>query len=179
MSAFGEAIARVLPIEGGYSNNPDDSGGKTAWGITEDVARANGYDGPMWSMPVAVAKRIYKTQYWDTLDLDNLASTRVAHELFDTGVNCGVAVAGEFLQRALNALNRKQRDYPDVKVDGVVGPMTHNALRKFLETREDAGEDVLLKALNCLQGARYIRLAEQREKDEAFVFGWFKHRVFL
>ncbi len=179
MSAFGEAIAKLLPIEGGYSNNPDDSGGKTAWGITEDVARANGYEGLMWSMPVATAKRIYKAQYWDTLFLDDCPSTRVAHEMFDTGVNCGIGVAGEFLQRALNALNRKQRDYPDMKVDGVPGPVTQHALRKFLEQRGDEGEAVLLKALNCLQGARYVRLAEQREKDETFLYGWLKQRIEL
>jgi len=35
----------------------------------------------------------------------------------------------------------------------------------------------LYKMLNALQGAYYIELAERREKDEDFIYGWFKHRV--
>jgi len=38
---------------------------------------------------------------------------------------------------------------------------------------------VLCRALNCLQGAYYIELAERREKDERFVYGWLKNRVVL
>jgi hypothetical protein len=36
---------------------------------------------------------------------------------------------------------------------------------------------VLLTALNCLQGARYIELTEGREADEAYLFGWAANRV--
>jgi len=38
---------------------------------------------------------------------------------------------------------------------------------------------VLLRALNCLQGERYIALAEGRPKDEAFIYGWLRTRVTL
>lgn len=40
-------IDGILSIEGGYSNNPDDRGGETNWGITKATARANGYQGEM------------------------------------------------------------------------------------------------------------------------------------
>jgi lysozyme family protein len=49
--------------EGGYSNNPNDSGGETMWGVTDRVARANGYAGPMKDMPREVAKNIYFASY--------------------------------------------------------------------------------------------------------------------
>jgi hypothetical protein len=39
--------------------------------------------------------------------------------------------------------------------------------------------EVMLKTLNCLQGARYIELAEHRQKNEEFVFGWIRARVGL
>ncbi len=47
---FDIAIDRVLGIEGGYSNDPDDPGGETNWGVTLRTARANGYTGNMIDM---------------------------------------------------------------------------------------------------------------------------------
>jgi hypothetical protein len=35
----------------------------------------------------------------------------------------------------------------------------------------------MLRALNALQGARYIDIAEGRPSQEAFTYGWFLHRV--
>ena len=177
--SFDAAINKVLKAEGGYVSNPSDSGGATNFGITERVARANGWTAPMDQLSEAFAKAVYRKQYWDTLRLDDIASVSetVAEELFDTAVNAGIGTAGQFLQRALNVLNRSQHDYPDMKVDGIVGPVTVYALRRFLELRSATGESVLLKALNALQGAYYIELAERQPKDEAFEFGWLSNRV--
>ncbi|EHG5664623.1 hypothetical protein J5K42_005041, partial [Salmonella enterica subsp. enterica serovar Kasenyi] len=61
--------------------------------------------------------------------------------------------------------------------DGRIGPRTLNALRVYLEKRGKDGERVLLVALNCTQGERYLELAEKREADESFVYGWMKERV--
>jgi lysozyme family protein len=181
MSHFSLSFSRVVGVEGKYSNNPDDSGGETMYGITAAVARAHGYTGPMHQMPLDVAQRIYRADYWDALNLDGVAgiSPAVADELFDTAVNCGAVIAGEFLQRALNAFNQRATLYPDVKVDGRIGPKTVDALRRFMAHRGRAGETVMMRALNALQGARYVRLAEIREKDETFVFGWMLNRVVI
>ena len=48
---------------------------------------------------------------------------------------------------------------------------TIDALRRLLAVRGAAGETVLLRALNSLQGARYIEIAEGRQANEGFVFG--------
>lgn len=177
--AFAVAIAELLGIEGDYSDDPADSGGKTRFGITEAVARGFGYTGPMRELPPPLAKEIYRKLYWDALNLGTVAmlSCRIAWELFDTGVNMGISQAGEFLQMSLNAFNRQAADYPDLEVDGEIGPATLDALTAFLKRRGKDGETVLLRALNCQQGAFYIELAERREKDERFVFGWFLQRV--
>jgi lysozyme family protein len=133
----------------------------------------------MQTMPLDVAKRIYKEQYWDIIRLDEVAaiSPGVAMEMFDTGVNCGVALPVKFLQRSLNIFNRGGRDYPDIEVDGLIGRNTLAALRAFINRRGKLGSQVLVEALNCLQGAFYTDLAERRPKDEAFTFGWFANRV--
>ena len=181
MGAFERAFDAVVGVEGKYSNNPDDAGGETMYGITAAVARAHGYVGPMVSMPIGVAQAIYRSQYWDLLHLEDVANSSepIALELFDSGVNCGVPTVGRWLQTALNAFNRQGIDYPDVGTDGLVGPLTISALRQLLAVRGDRGEEVMLKALNCQQGAYYLTLAERRPANEDFEFGWFHNRVNL
>lgn len=169
-------INHIIEIEGGYVDDPSDSGGATNFGITEKVARANGYFGDMRDMPRSMAFDIYKEKYWDAMRLDQVEkmSSKVAYELADTGINMGVGRATEFLQRSLNALNDGGKYYPDIKVDRDFGPTTLNTLTHYMSHRKT---EVLLKALNCLQGAFYITLAERREKDERFLSGWLDNRV--
>lgn len=175
-----ELIEALLDREGGYVNHPSDRGGATNYGITEAVARAHGYAGRMRELPRADAAAIYKRLYWLRPRFDQVAkrSVAVAAELFDTGANMGPAVAATFLQRALSALNRDRKDYADLVPDGRIGAATLTALDTFLELRgKAAGETVLLRALDALQGERYIRLAERRPANEAFLYGWLANRV--
>ena len=173
-------IDALIEREGGYVHHPADKGGATCFGITEAVARAHGYMGDMRHLPREEAATIYRRLYWLRPRYDEVArrAPRVAAELFDTGANMGPAVATTFLQRALTALNRGGQDYPDLKPDGRVGPQTLAALDTYLETRgKRGGETVLLRALEALQGERYLRLAERRPANEAFLYGWLANRI--
>ncbi|WP_028056212.1 glycoside hydrolase family 108 protein [Sphingobium bisphenolivorans] len=172
-------IDEVIAREGGYSNHPADRGGPTIFGITQSVARANGYMGDMRSLPRAVAEAIYRKSYWEKPGFAFVAelAPALAEELFDTGVNMGPDTASGFLQRALNALNRNGRDYPDLAVDQAIGAKTLRALGAFLRLRGNAGEKVLLKAIEALQGERYMALAEHRPANEAFLYGWLANRL--
>jgi len=176
---FDQAFRKTIGHEGDFSDDPSDSGGATRFGITEAVARANGYAGPMYLLSYDLARQIAYAQYWRQNRLDDIAaiSNPVALELFDTGYNMGVGVAAKFLQTALNALNREAKDYPDLTPDGVLGNVTIYALKAYFRVRRRDGELVLLRALNCLQGAGYIELSQRRAKDERFVFGWLLNRV--
>lgn len=178
MALKSELLNQIIDVEGGYVNDPSDSGGETNFGITEAVARAAGYQGSMRDLPRQLAFDIYAKKYWDSVHGDTLAqlSEHVTREVVDTGVNMGIATAVTFLQRALNVLNDRERLYPDLVVDGHIGPATLRALSEYLAVRSEL---VLLRALNCLQCARYIGLAERREKDERFVYGWLNHRVVI
>jgi len=90
----------------------------------------------------------------------------------------GPAVAVTFLQRALTALNRGGKDYADLTPDGRIGAATLTALDTFLATRgKSSAETVLLRALEALQGERYLRLAERRPANEAFLYGWLANRI--
>jgi lysozyme family protein len=172
-------IDDVIGREGGYSNHPADRGGATRWGVTESVARAHGYRGDMRAFPRNDAVGIYRRIYWQRPGFDRIADVapRIAAELFDTGVNMGPAVAVSFLQRALNALNRGASDYADI-VPGVrIDDATEAALRAYLVKRAPHGEDVMMKAIEALQGERYLRLAEKRPANEAFLYGWLANRL--
>lgn len=175
-----QLLEELITREGGYVNNPADRGGATNFGITEAVARANGFTGSMRQLPRDTAKTIYRRIYWERPHFDAVASRApsVAEELFDTGVNMGPSVAATFLQRALTALNRMGSDYPDLTPDGQIGNVSLTALDAFFKTRgSEAGQTVLLRALNALQGERYIRLAEVNPKQETFLYGWLANRI--
>jgi lysozyme family protein len=172
-------IASLISREGGYSNHPADRGGPTMFGITQEVARAYGYQGDMQKLPRSEVERIYKLRYFLRPGFDRVADIypTVAEELFDTGVNMGPKVASTFLQRALNALNREGRDYGDIKLDGDCGPLTIQSLKGYQQARGGKGELVMLRALEALQGERYLRLAETKPSQEAFLYGWLANRV--
>ncbi|MBB3764503.1 glycoside hydrolase family 108 protein [Sphingomicrobium lutaoense] len=184
-SASGEVLAEglieaVIEREGGYVDHPADRGGPTRFGITQAVARQHGWTEAMRDFPRSEAVAIYKRLFWLRPRLDQVARRvpRIAAELFDTGVNMGPGVAVTFLQRALTALNRQGKDYPDLTPDGRIGPRTLEALDGYLAARgEKGGETVLLRALEALQGERYLRLAERRPANEAFLYGWLANRL--
>lgn len=171
-------IDSIIEVEAGYVNNPNDSGGATNFGITERVARAWGYEGDMRDLPHGTAFDIYAHEYWDSVRGDKLCdlSEAIAHEVVDTGINCGVMRASEFLQRVLNVMDKRGKLYQGLKVDGHIGPATISALASYLSVRSEL---IMLKALNCLQGARYIELTERNDKNEDFIYGWFNKRVEL
>jgi lysozyme family protein len=174
-----QMIDDLIGREGGYSNHPADRGGPTRWGITEAVARAHGYRGEMRVFPRSDAVALYQRSYWDKPGLPDIAklAPAIASELFDTGVNMGPGIAIGFLQRALNALNRGATDYADLTSSPRVNDATVEALTAFLKKRQPHGEDVLMKAIEALQGERYIHLAEQRPANEAFLYGWLANRL--
>jgi lysozyme family protein len=179
MDKLAQIIEELIKVEGGYSNNPADSGGETNWGITVATARLYGYLGDMKLLPRELAVQIYINKYIKAPHFDQVLnmSYSIGRELIDTGVNMGPVVAASDLQRCLNVLNLRGAIYPDMRVDGMVGPKTLYALEKYLRRRGMLGVSVMLRCLNAIQGSRYINIAEARQKDEDFVYGWFLKRI--
>lgn len=112
---FDTAFHRLLGHEGGYVDHPSDPGGATCWGVTERVARENGYQGPMRDLPVSIAKQIYRAKYWDSVRAEDLPAG-VRYPLFDAAVNSGTGQAVRWLQRAVGVAD-----------DGRLGPITITA----------------------------------------------------
>ena len=113
MSRVDMAIARVIGVEAGYVNDPQDPGGETKWGISKrsypdlDIANLT------WDQ----AKAIYLRDFWERIECDQLGAP-VDEFLFDYAVNSGAEHAAMALQTALG-----------VPRDGDVGPRTLAAFR--------------------------------------------------
>jgi len=172
-------IAQIIFKEKGYVNTPADRGGPTNFGITEKVARLNGYLGDMKDMPREIAEKIYKMRYIVSPGFDRIAtiSEKIAEEVIDTGVNMGPVTAATIFQRLLNAFNAQGSRYADLFVDGNIGPASISALVSFLKWRGAEGEAVMLKALNHIQGSRYLDIVEANKSQEDFFYGWIKNRT--
>ena len=184
MNTVQEVINDILQKEGGFVNHPDDRGGPTNFGITLKTYqkyKKNATIEDLKRMLKVEAFTIYEIEYYRNTKIDKLTpiSSLIAAEVLDTAVHMGPVVAISFLQQCLNAFNNKQEFYRDLVVDGIIGNATIQALTAYKQRRGTLGEVVLLKALNCLQGARYIELSQKREANESFVFGWINNRVHL
>lgn len=173
-------IDKTIEKEGTHSNHKNDTGGETMFGITESVARGNGYKGYMKDLSLDIARDIYAAQYYFKPKLNLIAeeSHLIAREMFDTGVNCGTSVPVRFLQRILNVFNNQGEYYSDIAVDGILGERTVDAYRKLCLVRgEDETEMVVYNTLNSMQTVYYLELSEKRDRNESFTWGWIVNRV--
>jgi len=166
-----DIIQDIIRTEGGYVDHPNDPGGKTKYGITEKVARANGYKGDMKDLPMDFAHSLYFKKYVVEPNFNAITPPALLAEVVDTGVNMGPTTAAKFLQRALNAVAGS-----GLVVDGDFGKRSQQALTEYLQTRK-GGDVILTKAVNCLQGARYIELVESNVKNRSFINGWIANRT--
>ena len=172
-------VGSVIAVEGGYSNDPNDAGGATNHGITEQVARDHGYQGAMQSMPQGVAVEIYIQTYIKEPRYDEVLrlSPAVGTELVDSGVNVGTGRATRWLQQSLNDLSRAGRDYQQIKVDGAIGRDTLNAYAALEKRRGRVKAcELTLKLLDGYQTAHYAQLA-QGQANASFIVGWLDTRV--
>lgn len=123
---FEAALAHVLAMEGGWTNDPHDPGGPTNLGITLSVfaawkgltltdANRQALMEELKRLDAAAVRPIYRERYWNPSRAGDLPpALAVMH--FDAAVNHGVSGAARMLQQALG-----------VSVDGKIGPQTLTA----------------------------------------------------
>lgn len=93
--SFDSAFSFVIGSEGEYSNDPDDPGGETKYGISK---RAYPHL-DIKNLTLDDAKSIYWQDYWDKADCDNLPNP-LDICVFDTAVNQGVGRAKLLLAKS-------------------------------------------------------------------------------
>ena len=153
LKTFDEIIEQVLEHEGGYVDDPTDSGGETKYGISKRAYP----DEDIKALTVEKAKELYKRDYWDRFKVDNLPD-RIRHIYFDMCVNMGGGRATKILQEACNSKNSNKID-----VDGGIGKDTIKASANL--------EDFRLRAYRVMF---YAELVMKKPEQERFWVGWFR-----
>ena len=126
MDTFAACLAFTLQQEGGYSDDPNDPGGATNYGIT--LATLRGYTGndaltpdDIRTISMDTVRAIYQANYWNRMRCDALPAG-VDLMVFDSGVNTGTGRAVEMLQAAAGLTG--------TAIDGGVGPQTLAAVAR-------------------------------------------------
>lgn len=184
MGDFLTSYKKAMKIEGGWANDPDDSGGMTWRGISRnnhpnwagwniiDQIRLNRKQSdfePLLQKNEELQTLVlsfYKKQFWDVMWLDKVTNQEICNEMFEAGINLNHEVVVEFLQMALNATNRNGLDYSDIDEDGKMGPKTVSTLNNHPRSAQ------VLKLLNCQQGVFYMNLTRKRPSQEKFMTSW-------
>ena len=104
-------------------------------------------------------------------------SPTLAAELFLMAKAIGPMTTCHALEYALNALSRNGKDYGMVTVtpNSSLWRVHINALEAYLKARgQEKGEEVLIRALHCLEGSLYITAAQTDPPvSEDYVYEWF------
>lgn len=181
MAEFDTGYRLTLAHEGRYVNDPTDRGGETwkgiarkfwgkweGWVIIDQAKEQENFPTILNELNTLdnFVKQFYKKEFWNKLSLDQIKDQDIANEMFDTAVNQGTKTAAKYLQEALNLLNRNERDYQDIAVDGAVGPVTLGIANNHKRPYN------ILKTLNGLQFMRYYNIAKKNPSQEKFFNGW-------
>lgn len=159
MALFSRAVDKVLLLEGGYVNHPDDPGGETKFGITKRTYP----DLDIKTLTREQAIEIYRRDFWNPLYAE-IVDQDLADELLETTVVMGVGDGVKCLQRAIN------RSGGLVTVDGAFGPQTLDIVNR-------TPAKALLDEFRTEQIIRAVKLAEARPQLKVFVRGWIRRAV--
>ncbi len=173
MASFDIAYLPTQKIEGGYSNDKDDTGGQTVFGLTRrDWPNWGGWhvidtlihdNGLTKAIPMINANKtlkdsvtaLFKANYWQPLLADQINDQQVANQAYDTAINMGVGIAAKFLQQVAG-----------VTVDLHVGPKTIAAINAI------NGKDFFNKFI-ALRKARYDAIIAADPTQEKFKASWY------
>ena len=123
MADYRKLIPFILQFEGGYVNDPADSGGPTNKGVTLNTfrsvyGRAKTIN-DLKHMTDNEWRHIFKSLYWDKCKADDIADQSIANLLVDWAYNSGTSLAIRHIQRIVG-----------VNADGIMGNITLSAINK-------------------------------------------------
>ena len=172
MANFDTAFAITMKSEGGYANNPRDTGGETYKG----VSRKNHPDWKGWKIidsvkatnPLSLNKALsqqvelqnnirqfYLAEFWDINQTGQINDQQLADQVFDTAVLCGTGTAAKFLQTAAG-----------VKVDLQIGPKTIAAVN------EEDPKTIYNRYIELRKGY-FLNIIARRPSQKVFQASWF------
>lgn len=164
MASFDIAITKTLEREGGskYTETPGDAGGATKYGISQrSYPQLN-----IKNLTEADAKAIYKRDYWDKVQGDDINSQDIAESIFDFAVNAGISTSIKIAQKSANRVLHIKLD-----VDGVIGGQTLAAINHSADVSSIA-RDIFLSVFALEKIQRYADICNKNREQSKFLLGW-------
>jgi lysozyme family protein len=172
MANFSISFNLTMGAEGGYANNPNDSGGETyrgvarnynpnwsGWAIVDSIKATNP---PSLNAALGANAQLqsdiqsfYITNYWNANSTGSINDQQIANQVFDTSVNMGTGRGAQFLQQAAG-----------VTVDRIIGPQT-------LATVNAADPETLYNAFIALRKQFYLNIIANNPSQAQFKNSWF------
>ena len=154
---FEDCLARILKHEGGYVNDPLDSGGRTNLGVTQRVwEEFVGHPVTEADMKALTPEKIapmYKLKYWNPSYCEVLPKG-LDYVVFDFAVNAGTGRSVKTLQQAIGCV-----------ADGVIGPKTMAAIN-------DANPKELITKFSDARADFYQGIVARKPDQARFIKGW-------
>ena len=155
---FKAAFEYTLGNEGGYTNDANDAGGPTNWGITiHDLSRFLGRPASIQevkAMTQDTAETIYKKWYWDVISLDLVNSQGVAMAMFDQGVVRGVGTIARAVQNIVG-----------VTADAHIGPISLAAINSY-------DPKILVQKIEAQAEQAFQAIVNANPSQRVFLRGW-------
>lgn len=157
MADFKKYAPKLLQLEGGYTNHPDDQGGPTNLGVSYKVYKA--YCGQertikdLQNMSYGTWEKIMKDLYWDKCRADEIENQSLAEIIADWCVNSGLIAI------------RKVQEVVGCKSDGIVGPIT-------LSMINSSDAEQLHERIWKARQQFYINIVKKNERQKVFMNGW-------
>ena len=176
---YERCIEYVLRHEGGLSNNINDVGGITNYGISIKLARDIGDfelfdvdgDGKINSQDIKkmtkeIAKKIYYKYFWNPLKLSMVKDIRICLLILDAGINHGIFGASKLVQKTLNLCKKKEKkDDDNLYIDGIIGIKTLKQLNRV-------NVDEFINNFNKKREDLYRAIVNKNPTQECFLNGW-------
>ena len=123
---FDQAFERLIGHEGKFTNDRQDRGNWTTGVIGKGELKGTKYgisamtypDLDIKNLTLVQAKQIYKRDWWDKINADQIESALV-FQVWDFAINAGMGTAKRKLQLAVGVLD-----------DGIIGNLTIQAINK-------------------------------------------------
>lgn len=157
MAEFNRYAKKLVEIEGGYVNHPEDKGGPTNLGVTLNTFRQYCGQGKtikdLRNMSYGTWCEIMKDMYWDKCLADEIENQALAEIIVDWCVNSGTVGL------------RKVQEIAGTKPDGIAGPKTLDAIN-------GANQKDLFDSIMAARNQFYVNIVKKNPTQRVFMNGW-------
>jgi lysozyme family protein len=159
-------IDEIIEREGGETatNDPNDAGGRTQFGISEKANPAAWADGVVTREE---AREIYSRIYILAKHFERIEDVTLMHQVVDHGVMSGPDAAARMLQQVIG-----------VPPDGIIGDKTIEAIRTFpdgmLFGQKVPGIVLINLAFRDAREVYYATATKKNPNNLKFLLGWIK-----